>query len=367
MKFIVARCPNCGAHVEVDKDSDSGRCEYCGSKVMIAEALENYKFNNLSKVEKFIILGDRFYRDNNYKDAYDNYSKALQLDPKHEYAMLKKGFCKSLSSEYKNLDIKSAIGVIKKVEKSMKNANLEERYNNAVKECQDVIDEANDKLFRYYEDVGLEEKDVPYFNSKIIECLNAFEYLYSTVNDEELKEDLLSSIINEIDKVLMSKAYLNGRMMQCGVPSKDFYNLSSEDVIKYRSDRYKYARELANLKTPKMNRKTNTQTASTPDILDEFYNMSPKEKASFIAGLMFIMAGMVCAFASRSILYIPCVLTGGLLFPQVKKFLIKRYGYKSKNLGVLINITRVILVVVTCILFSILFIYDITGESLLFY
>ncbi len=351
MKFIVARCPNCGAHVEVDKDSDSARCEYCGSKVMIAETLENYKFNNLSKVEKFIIIGDRFYRDNNYKDAYNNYAKALELNPKHEYAMLKKGFCKSLSSDYSNLDIKSAIEAVKKVEKTMKNENLEERYNNAVKECQDVIDEANDKMFRYYEDVGLFEKDVPYFNSKLEECLSAYEYLYSTVENEELKEELLYSIIKEIDNILMSKPYLNGRVMQSGVPSKSFYHLSSEDISRYRKTRYAYVQELDRLKTPAMNRNTGSQVFHVNSLLDEFYNMTNGEKIGLLASIVFCIIGVLASVGEeKSWLYVPCILTAASLFPPIKRELIKRFEVQKKSIGILINIARVVLIVLTGIL-----------------
>ena len=43
MNFIAARCPNCGANIEVDQDLEHAFCSYCGSKIIIQGAVQKVK------------------------------------------------------------------------------------------------------------------------------------------------------------------------------------------------------------------------------------------------------------------------------------------------------------------------------------
>lgn len=40
MKIIALKCPNCNADIELDQDREFGFCNYCGSKIMIADAVQ---------------------------------------------------------------------------------------------------------------------------------------------------------------------------------------------------------------------------------------------------------------------------------------------------------------------------------------
>ena len=51
VKLKDAKCPNCGANIEVNDALEKTICQYCGSTVIIEEAIEKYKVELSGKVE----------------------------------------------------------------------------------------------------------------------------------------------------------------------------------------------------------------------------------------------------------------------------------------------------------------------------
>ena len=43
--LVNAKCPNCGANIEVDKDKEAGICKYCGSAFITEKAINNYNIS----------------------------------------------------------------------------------------------------------------------------------------------------------------------------------------------------------------------------------------------------------------------------------------------------------------------------------
>ena len=51
MKLTPAKCPSCGANIEVNENLEKTICQYCGTMVLIEEAIEKYKIEISGKVE----------------------------------------------------------------------------------------------------------------------------------------------------------------------------------------------------------------------------------------------------------------------------------------------------------------------------
>ena len=51
VKLKDAKCPNCGANIQVNDKLENTICQYCGSQVVIEEAIEKYKLEISGKVE----------------------------------------------------------------------------------------------------------------------------------------------------------------------------------------------------------------------------------------------------------------------------------------------------------------------------
>lgn len=88
---------NCGAPIQVDSDSKTGKCEFCGSEYTTQDVINNYQINNnyntvqyvtkningnsALEAEEYIKNGDIFISLNDFKKANEAYSKAIELNP----------------------------------------------------------------------------------------------------------------------------------------------------------------------------------------------------------------------------------------------------------------------------------------------
>ena len=43
MKFVAAKCPSCGANIQVDEDTKKCFCQFCGSQIFVEEAIQMIK------------------------------------------------------------------------------------------------------------------------------------------------------------------------------------------------------------------------------------------------------------------------------------------------------------------------------------
>ena len=138
MKLIKAKCPSCKEIITVDGDSDSTKCEFCGDKISIKEAIVEFltsgekvkdidkkekvkkveeekkiveeeieleiepevvekpkvdkqkkkfsKSKSSSEVEKYIQQADSYLYGFDYDKAYDYYVKVLEIDEDNKYA-----------------------------------------------------------------------------------------------------------------------------------------------------------------------------------------------------------------------------------------------------------------------------------------
>lgn len=107
MRLTSAKCPNCGADIKVNKAEEKTVCEYCKSEILVEDAIAKLKvvvegeveLKGVPKLESYLKLGDRAYKDGEFDEAYINYSKALELDPDNAIAILRQGLSKVLKEK----------------------------------------------------------------------------------------------------------------------------------------------------------------------------------------------------------------------------------------------------------------------------
>lgn len=107
MRLTSAKCPNCGADIKVNKAEEKTVCEYCKSEILVEDAIAKLKvvvegeveLKGVPKLESYLKLGNRAYKDGKFDEAYINYSKALELDPDNATAILKQGISKVLKEK----------------------------------------------------------------------------------------------------------------------------------------------------------------------------------------------------------------------------------------------------------------------------
>lgn len=100
VKLKDAKCPNCGANIQVNDKLENTICQYCGSQVVIEEAIEKYKLEISGKVEVDGIKG----RNSKLEQA----KKHMKLE---EYDTAKKIIKEIIAED--SLDVEAYIELIK--------------------------------------------------------------------------------------------------------------------------------------------------------------------------------------------------------------------------------------------------------------
>lgn len=89
MKLVSAMCPNCGAKLELDENMEKGFCMYCGSQILVQDAVQKYKVEISGRVSVEGILsaedlaknGDTLVNIGNYPQAYDSFKELSEKYP----------------------------------------------------------------------------------------------------------------------------------------------------------------------------------------------------------------------------------------------------------------------------------------------
>lgn len=213
MKIVPAKCPNCGANINVDEEQETTKCEYCGDAILIDRAIQKYqieiKVSNIPDLDNYLTLGERSYQDEDYNNAFEYYNKAITLDPNNYLVILRLGLTKGLISNYDNLSLQQINNTI---DNSMKLANQDvEKYKIIVKESLNCIKTIESKLENYYENANLSKNEAISLNEK---CTNVLTILSNLLkiedlieNDNNQKLDLLGNINSFIEFVIKPKVY----------------------------------------------------------------------------------------------------------------------------------------------------------------
>jgi len=83
MVFKAAICPSCGGSLQVPDDRDSVKCMYCGTDIIVRQAIQAGAGVN---IHNLLDLAVTAANAENFKEAYDYYSKVLEIDIKNTEA-----------------------------------------------------------------------------------------------------------------------------------------------------------------------------------------------------------------------------------------------------------------------------------------
>jgi len=91
MQLIPAKCPDCGADLKIPEGSSSVICEYCGGNIIVTDVL-----GTTSVMQNCMMLAYSALENKNYKDAYDHFNRAIEIDLKNPNAWFGKAVCEGM-------------------------------------------------------------------------------------------------------------------------------------------------------------------------------------------------------------------------------------------------------------------------------
>ncbi len=80
MKFISAKCPNCGAELQVAENLKSGFCNHCGSKILFEPEVSNVKIDQKKSLSNYKELAESAMRSNDTEKMLKYADMALEID-----------------------------------------------------------------------------------------------------------------------------------------------------------------------------------------------------------------------------------------------------------------------------------------------
>lgn len=84
MNFVAALCPNCSANIQVDENANKCFCQYCGTQIIVDEAVQKIqgtvKLDLTKQIENYLIRANEFFSMKRYEDAESYYNKVLDID-----------------------------------------------------------------------------------------------------------------------------------------------------------------------------------------------------------------------------------------------------------------------------------------------
>lgn len=92
MGLVSAKCPNCGADIQVDESRTTGFCQYCGSSIEIQSAIQLVKIDKSDDYDNFIKLAREAAKVANFDEALSYVKKALEISPQSSLAWKMKMF-----------------------------------------------------------------------------------------------------------------------------------------------------------------------------------------------------------------------------------------------------------------------------------
>lgn len=90
MTFKAAKCPNCAGDIQVPDDRDTVKCMYCGSDIVVREAI---KLAGGVNIENLIVLAKTAEQSGKWADANKYYSVIIEHDLSRADVWLWKGIC----------------------------------------------------------------------------------------------------------------------------------------------------------------------------------------------------------------------------------------------------------------------------------
>ena len=141
MIFKEARCPNCGGELQLPEDKGTVKCMYCGGDIIVQDAIQKAADSN---VPNWLLLAKTAIDGRNYQEAFNYYTKVLEVDPQNYEAWFGKGEAAGWLSTLADVRLSE---MLTDIENAIKNA-PEEIKENLINRSADCI---NSITMAYYQ------------------------------------------------------------------------------------------------------------------------------------------------------------------------------------------------------------------------
>ena len=105
MSLVALSCSNCKGEIQLDDSKEFGFCLYCGTKIMVQDDIQRIEISGKVKIdssetfENCLNLANEAYIANNYLEAYNYYTRVLEINNNDYKAVYRKALCAGYLSD----------------------------------------------------------------------------------------------------------------------------------------------------------------------------------------------------------------------------------------------------------------------------
>jgi tetratricopeptide (TPR) repeat protein len=149
MIFKEAKCPSCGGELQLPPDKETAICMYCGSTVVVREAIKAVGGVNISN---WMELARAAQKSSNNQEAFDYYTKVLEFEPQNYEAWFGKGETAGWMSTLQSPRLSELVTGFQKAMEYAPEDKKEETLSNIVSAINSIVLAYNDLAKKPYMD-----------------------------------------------------------------------------------------------------------------------------------------------------------------------------------------------------------------------
>lgn len=88
MNFTAAKCPVCGADIQVDGERTNCFCMYCGSQIQVQSAINSVSIDGVASANAILTRAYQFLQTSEFEKANEYFLRVLDLEPTNANAFL---------------------------------------------------------------------------------------------------------------------------------------------------------------------------------------------------------------------------------------------------------------------------------------
>lgn len=202
MKLIAIKCPNCGAQVDFDKEKNMCICNYCNSKIFFDDEVLKYRvelngkieLKNAPKLESYLKLGRRYYKNGEYMEAYKVYTQAMEYDADNLEAMFRRELCQILM----NSDDFNITGIINLIDEISDTSNYNNETIKYINELYIAIGNIQESIILKCKTCVLTNEQAYSASDMLHKIILCYEKIYNFSLKLKCSDDFKLNIINDI-------------------------------------------------------------------------------------------------------------------------------------------------------------------------
>lgn len=202
MKLIAIKCPNCGAQVDFDREKNMCICNYCNSKIFFDDEVLKYRvelngkieLKNAPKLESYLKLGRRYYKNGEYMEAYKVYTQAMEYDADNLEAMFRRELCQILM----NSDDFNINGIINLIDEINDTSNYNNETIKYINELYIAIGNIQESIILKCKTCVLTNEQAYSASDMLHKIILCYEKIYNFSLKVKCSDDFKLNIINDI-------------------------------------------------------------------------------------------------------------------------------------------------------------------------